>query len=156
QTVGCQPGRRATMTLGEKLAQSAGRPTGFDYLRLGLSVAVVCMHSAITSYGQPADFALWLSPLRAPLRLILPMFFALSGYLVAGSLLRSTSLVQFLGLRVLRIYPALSVEVLLSALLLGPLLTSEPVVRYITSQTFLAYLLNVTGHIHYQLPGVFT
>jgi len=143
------------LSLSEKLALSKGRPTGFDYLRLGLSISVVCMHSAITSKGVEADIALWMSPLRPLIRMTLPMFFALSGFLVAGSLFRSTSLVQFLGLRVIRIYPALIIEVVLSALLLGPLLTTVPLASYFESPVFGLYLMNVTGDIHYFLPGVF-
>jgi peptidoglycan/LPS O-acetylase OafA/YrhL len=143
------------MNFSDKLALSNGRPTGFDYLRLGLALAIVCMHSAITSYGLPADIAIWNSPLRGLVRMVLPMFFALSGFLVAGSLLRTTSLFQFLGLRAIRIYPALTVEVVLSGLLLGPLLTTVPLAHYFASSEFALYLLNVTGHIHYLLPGVF-
>jgi peptidoglycan/LPS O-acetylase OafA/YrhL len=86
---------------------------------------------------------------------LLPMFFALSGFLVAGSLFRTTTLVQFLGLRVIRIYPALAVEVLISALLIGPLLTTLPLKDYFTSPVFYLYLVNITGHIHYLLPGLF-
>jgi peptidoglycan/LPS O-acetylase OafA/YrhL len=143
------------LSLSEKLALSKGRPTGFDYLRLGLSISVVCMHSAITSKGLEADIALWMSPLRPLIRMTLPMFFALSGFLVAGSLFRSASLVQFLGLRVIRIYPALIIEVVLSALLLGPLLTTVPLASYFESPVFGLYLMNVSGDIHYFLPGVF-
>ncbi len=113
------------------------------------------MHSGLTSYGMAADVAIWSSPLRPFIRIILPMFFALSGFLVAGSLLRTATLTHFLGLRAIRIYPALAVEVFLSALLLGPLLTTWPLSSYWTSPLFGQYLLNVTGHIHYLLPGVF-
>jgi peptidoglycan/LPS O-acetylase OafA/YrhL len=143
------------ISLGDKLAASGERPTGFDYLRISLALGVVCMHSGLTSYGQDADFAIWMSPLRPVVRVILPMFFALSGFLVAGSLLRTATLMQFLGLRAIRIYPALAVEVFLSALLLGPLLTTEPLGAYFTSPLFGHYLMNATGHIHYVLPGVF-
>jgi peptidoglycan/LPS O-acetylase OafA/YrhL len=143
------------ISLGDKLAASGERPTGFDYLRIGLALGVVGMHSGLTSYGQDADFAIWMSPLRPVIRAILPMFFALSGFLVAGSLLRTATLTQFLGLRAIRIYPALAVEVFLSALLLGPLLSTEPLDSYFTSPLFGLYLMNATGHIHYLLPGVF-
>lgn len=142
------------MYLGEKLALAGGRPTGFDYMRLGLSVAVVAIHSGLTSYGT--DLQMWTSWTRPFVRLILPMFFALSGYLVAGSLLRSKSLFQFLTFRTLRIYPALSVEVVLSAFIIGPLLTTLPLPRYFADSLFWRYLLNITGDIHYLLPGVFT
>ena len=84
------------------------------------------------------------------------MFFALGGFLVAGSMERCTTLLSFLGLRILRIYPALAVEVLLSAFLIGPLATTLPLRTYFTSQVFLRYLVNVTGDITFFLPGVFT
>lgn len=143
------------MTLQERLDETAGRPSGFDYMRIILSVSVVVMHSVITSAGQQADFALWNTPLAPFLRSILPMFFALSGFLVTGSLERCKTLVSFLGLRIIRIYPALAVEVILSAFLIGAMLTSVPLGEYFTSPLFAKYLLNVTGHIHYLLPGVF-
>ena len=144
-----------TLSLGEKLALHEGRPTGFDYLRIGLALAIVCVHSIITSYGATVGATVWQLPSRPLVGLLLPMFFALSGFLVAGSLFRTTSLVQFLGLRVIRIYPALGVEVLVSALLIGPLLTTVPLRDYFSSPVFYLYLLNVTGEIHYELPGLF-
>ncbi|WP_210164573.1 acyltransferase [Bradyrhizobium sp. WSM3983] len=142
-------------TLGEKLAANAGRPTGFDYLRLALSIAIVGVHSAITSYGEAAGAMVWQLPARPLVGLLLPMFFALSGFLVAGSLFRTTSLVHFLGLRVIRIYPALAVEVLISALLIGPVLSSFSLRQYFSHPEFYLYLLNATGDIHYLLPGLF-
>lgn len=140
----------------EHKLQAAGyRPSGFDYMRLSLAVAVVVWHSVVTSAGQAAQHELWVSPLGAALKLILPMFFALSGFLVAGSMERCKTLWSFLGLRVLRIYPALTVEVLLSAFLIGPLVTTLPLADYFIHPQFWSYLVNVTGHISYLLPGVF-
>lgn len=143
------------LTIGKKMADHDGRPTGFDYLRLSLSVAIVCVHSLITSYGEEAGAKVWQLPLRPLVGLLLPMFFALSGFLVAGSLFRTNSLRHFLLLRVIRIYPALGVEVLVSAFLVGPLLTTLPLHDYFSSSLFYFYLLNVTGDIHYLLPGLF-
>jgi peptidoglycan/LPS O-acetylase OafA/YrhL len=145
----------ANISLNEKLALHGGRPTGFDYLRIVLSIVIVCEHSIITSYGETAGAVVWQLPLRPLVGMFLPMFFALSGFLVAGSLFRTTSLVQFIGLRVIRIYPALCVEVLISALLIGPPLTTLPLKEYFSSPVFYLYLLNITGHIHYLLPGLF-
>jgi peptidoglycan/LPS O-acetylase OafA/YrhL len=62
---------------------------------------------------------------------------------------------MFLGLRVLRIAPALAVEVLLSALVLGPMLTTLPLRAYFADPEFHAYFLSMVGVIHYLLPGVF-
>ena len=58
------------------------------------------------------------------------MFFCLSGFLVAGSLERCRTPISFAGLRIFRIFPALVVEVLLSALILGPLLTHYSLKMY--------------------------
>jgi len=87
--------------------------------------------------------------------LILPMFFALSGFLVAGSLERCPTLASFYGLRILRLAPALTVEVTLSAIILGPLLTSFDPRAYFGAEELRLYFLNVLGNIHYVLPGLF-
>ncbi|WP_206240345.1 acyltransferase family protein [Novosphingobium terrae] len=142
------------MTLDEKLQIAKGRPSGFDYMRLILSVLVVMWHTIVTSYGPEAQSSA-LSHWRPLIAALLPMFFALSGFLVAGSLERCRSLVSFLGLRLIRIYPALAVEVLLSAFILGPLLTTVPLDSYFTDPKFHRYLLNIFGDIHFQLPGLF-
>lgn len=76
------------ISLMTRLEDCGGRPSGFDYLRIGLAISVLCLHSVATSYGKAADVELWMTPLRPFMRAILPMFFALSGFLVAGSLLR--------------------------------------------------------------------
>lgn len=139
----------------KRIELTGGRSSGFDYMRLALSVTVVLLHTVSISYGENADAVFWYGPLKPVYRLVLPMFFALSGYLVAASLERAKTIGVFLGLRVLRIYPALATEVLLSALILGPLLTAVPLLDYFKGSEFHLYLWNVTGDIHYQLPGVF-
>lgn len=56
----------------------------------------------------------------------------------------------------IRIYPALFVEVVLSAFLLGPIFTRLPLSVYFSDPLFHRYLINMTGHISFFLPGVFT
>ncbi len=94
-------------------------------------------------------------PVMVLVRVILPMFFALSGFLVSSSLERAPNLGVFLWHRVLRIFPALAVEVLLSALFLGPLLTTVSLSAYFSHREFFQYLVNIIGWIHFRLPGVF-
>ncbi len=147
--------RRAAWTLGSRLRDTGGRASGFDYMRLILAVAILCFHSVITSYGSGADVVFWNTALKPFVRALLPMFFALSGFLVAGSLERSPTLLTFLGLRIIRIYPALIVESVLSALVLGPLLTTYMLTDYFHDPRFFEYLRNIVGDIHYELPGVF-
>ncbi len=88
-------------------------------------------------------------------QVVLPAFFALSGFLVSTSLFRSKTIFEFVTLRVVRMMPALFGEVLISALLLGPLLTAFTIQEYFSSRQFYVYWLNIIGEIHFQLPGLF-
>jgi peptidoglycan/LPS O-acetylase OafA/YrhL len=142
-------------TLAQQLAITKNRPSGFDYMRIVLALSVICWHSLLISYGTDTTAGVWGRVLQPLSLLIVPMFFALSGFLVAGSLERSRSLVGFLGLRVFRIMPALVVEVLLSALILGPLLTTASLGSYFADPVLHSYFWNILGDIHYKLPGLF-
>ncbi|MCE9648850.1 MAG: acyltransferase [Parvibaculum sp.] len=142
-------------TVDERLIETKGRTSGFDVLRISLAVAVLGWHSVVTTYGSSFEREVWNGPFRGLVCLILPTFFALSGFLVAGSLFRTKSLLEFAALRGIRIFPALVVEITISALILGSLLTSFDLATYFSDGKFWIYLLNVVGWIHYQLPGLF-
>jgi peptidoglycan/LPS O-acetylase OafA/YrhL len=73
---------------------------------------------------------------------------------MAASALR-LSLKDFLINRGMRIVPALTVELVLSAFVLGPLFTSLPLAAYFTSPHTYQYFTNIVGLIDYFLPGVF-
>ena len=137
--------------------RNAGKGPGFEALRLWLALCVLLVHSfAVAQYDQGLPQLLWSGPLRPFLLAILPMFFALSGFLVAGSAVRAPSAKTFLALRLLRLWPALAVEVTLSALVLGPILTVVPLHQYFSDPLFLSYFGNIIGHVQFSLPGVFT
>lgn len=147
-----------------------GHSTGFNYLRILLSTAVLFIHSKTFTLGADVQtfkslvdstvrvgaFYVAQPPIYQPLIwAVVPAFFALSGFLVAGSLHRSKTTVGFLLLRALRIFPALCVESLLAMLVLGPLVTSFSLAAYFSDPLFHAYPLNIIGDIQYYLPGVF-
>ncbi len=140
------------MTLDEKMKTPGGFTTGFDYLRILLSVSVLVFHSIALSSGS--DTWVWMGPFRFLPATILPMFFALSGFLVTGSLQR-VKLHQFITLRLIRLIPALAVEITLSALIIGVLVTTLPLPAYLNEHMVWKYFLNIVGYIHYFLPGVF-
>jgi peptidoglycan/LPS O-acetylase OafA/YrhL len=142
------------VTVQDKMGSSAGQTTGFDYLRIVLSVSVLIWHSIWYSGSFELDKALSVSPFRFVGPMILPLFFALSGFLVSGSLQR-TRLYQFITLRVIRLVPALAVEVILSAILIGLIFTNLPISKYLANREFHIYFLNIIGIIHFTLPGVF-
>ncbi len=140
-------------SLGNVLDRHRGVGPGFDTLRLMLAIMILCWHSNLASYGTD-DWA-WRGFLGFYARPLLPVFFAISGFLVMGSAFRTDDLRRFLTLRGLRIVPALAVEITLSALVLGPVLTTLPFSDYVTSPSFHEYFGNVIGRISYFLPGVF-
>jgi peptidoglycan/LPS O-acetylase OafA/YrhL len=137
------------------MARHRGAGPGFDWVRIGLSLCVILLHSIHTSYGYRPGASLANGPSGPLFAAILPMFFGLSGFLVAGSAIRTRNLKVFLTFRVLRIMPALVTEVTLSALVLGTLLTTYPLRDYFSDPRFLTYFGNIIGWVHFYLPGVF-
>lgn len=138
-------------TVADKMELYNNRARGFDYLRIGLSIAVALWHS----FWLPTLIAAKSTPFGYGIAMIMPMFFALSGFLVSGSLLRTTRIREFIILRVVRIMPALAVEVLLSAFILGVIFTTLPLREYFTDPVFFVYMRNFVGDVQFHLPGVF-
>ncbi|MGM4986070.1 acyltransferase family protein [Ensifer adhaerens] len=138
-------------TLGSRLDLRRGVAEGFDFLRLFLAVSVVAWHSFDVVAGLRLDDTpiVWVFGYS-----ILSAFFALSGFLICGSALR-LSLGDFLINRGLRIVPALALEIVLSALVLGPIFTTLPLTDYFRSAETWHYFTNIVGLINYTLPGVF-
>jgi hypothetical protein len=85
-----RPRSSTRISLEERLVSVNGRPTGFDFLRVLLATSVVVWHSIEISYGVETKNAILANYRSAP-ALILPMFFSLSGFLVAGSLNRESN-----------------------------------------------------------------
>jgi peptidoglycan/LPS O-acetylase OafA/YrhL len=112
---------------------------------------IVSNTDQISELGRPFG----LSELGRPFGVShVPMFFALSGFLVMGSAFRTRKVGKFLALRFFRIFPALLVEVTLSAVILGAVFTSLPLRDYYTNPLFWSYFLNTVGDVHMYLPGV--
>ena len=180
---------RTKITFGQILTEQRGIGPGFDYLRIGLALAIFLAHisavggtrgiipsiidvfreifnaapiSLVVSAhviapvpGNVPDMGLAHAGLSRPIVLShVPMFFALSGFLVAGSAFRVRSVKSFLALRALRIFPALCVEVVLSAFLIGACVTVLPLDKYFQDHGFLTYLGNIFGFVQMNLPGV--
>jgi peptidoglycan/LPS O-acetylase OafA/YrhL len=84
------------------------------------------------------------------------IFFSISGFLVSRSWAKNPRLVPFAIKRALRIMPALIVVLLLSALILGPLVTVDPLRIYLDNPETKAYVVNnAMMQSDYDLPGVF-
>lgn len=143
---------RSLVTIGSKLDETKGIGQGFDFLRIFLAVSVLASHSVFLTQGNLHLFES--NPYTLLYWVILPLFFALSGFLITGSAMR-LRLKDFLLNRGMRIVPALAVDICIAALIIGPIFTTVPLNQYFTSYEFYAYFANVTGIIHYVLPGVF-
>lgn len=85
------------------------------------------------------------------------MFFVISGYLITASAYARPGLLPFLAARARRIFPALALVVLLSALVLGPAMTTLTGAGYFSTPAVLTYVVrNISlWRLQYELPGVF-
>ncbi len=149
------------------LNQNKGKTVGFDFLRLFLALLIFYSHSGwilsnltqfvagTVNYGNYSDVSGIRSPFRTLSAMVVPMFFALSGFLVAASAERNRNVLVFLAHRGLRIFPALTVEIFLSAIVLGPIFTYLTLPEYFTSEMFFRYFGNIFGFVAFYLPGVF-
>lgn len=140
------------VSVGELLERKRGIGPGFDFLRVALAFSIVCAHSyqlntglENVQSGHPAWFLVVIQ---------VPMFFALSGFLVTGSALR-LKLRDFILNRAMRIVPALAVDIFVAALVLGPIFTVLPLSEYFTSREFKMYFFNIVGFPNFVLPSVF-
>jgi len=132
------------------------RANNFTAIRLLFALLVLFGHSfAVTNTG-PDPLTPFLGGQVWIGALAVDGFFAISGFLVAGSYARQ-GFVGFAVSRALRIYPALAVCILLSTFLLGPLVTTLPLVDYLTHPQTTQYLGNLTlwPRVYHYLPGVF-
>lgn len=139
-------------SIGKVLSENSGIGPGFDFLRIALATAIVLNHSfliVLGSYETPLNYKAF-----GVFEATQPMFFALSGFLISGSAQR-LRLKDFLLNRSIRIVPALAVDIFVSAMLLGPILTTASLQDYFGEPQFSHYFLNIIGFIHYELPGVF-
>jgi peptidoglycan/LPS O-acetylase OafA/YrhL len=148
--------RRTWITLSEILPK--GR-NNFDIVRLCAALGVMFGHSY------------WIQPTHGRMEPILKhtgleysgslavfTFFLLSGILVTASAVQRKSVVKFLLLRVARIWPALAICMLVTALIIGPMFSRVPYFQFISSDQTIEWIYhNVTllNGLRGALPGLF-
>ena len=135
-----------------------GRQNNFDALRLLAAILVIFSHSFLIAEGtQSREWLIRLTGNQCIMGLTgVFVFFAISGFLVTQSFEQTPNRLHFLTKRALRIFPGLLVATLLSALVLGPLVTNLPLGAYLSRAEPYQYvvgntLLDQTVH---ELPGV--
>jgi peptidoglycan/LPS O-acetylase OafA/YrhL len=130
----------------------------FAIIRMAMALAVLVSHSYWFASGSIAAQPLVRWTGHSLGEHAVQVFFLLSGILVAQSLQRSGSIVDYVCARGLRIFPALGVCVFLTAFVLGPIVTNVGLGQYLADHRVAAYIVKTltlsTGSA--PLPGVFT
>lgn len=130
-----------------------GASNNFDLLRLAAALLVIFHHGFVLTGRAPPRLA-GIDDLGG---LGVGVFFVISGYLVTASFERSAGVGDYLAKRALRIAPALIVVLLLTALVLGPLVTTLSPGAYLARPEPWLYVVRnaLLYPVAYALPGVF-
>jgi peptidoglycan/LPS O-acetylase OafA/YrhL len=130
-----------------------GTKNSFDLMRLAAAMLVIFHHGFVLAGHAPPV----LGAIKDLGGLGVGIFFVISGYLIAASFERSADIGVYLAKRVLRIAPALIVMLLLTAFVLGPLITTLSTGAYLTRPEPWLYVVRNTllYPVTYALPGVF-
>lgn len=137
---------------GQRLDQHLRRETNnFNLIRLAAAVMIILSHCNAGLIGQLTDNTF------GGRTTAMPVFFFLSGLLVAQSLDNSPSALSFLARRARRLYPAAIFYVLIMACIIGPFVSSYSTSAYFADPLFRQYLFTASlVQIHFLLPGVFS
>jgi peptidoglycan/LPS O-acetylase OafA/YrhL len=137
--------------------QLLGRTNNFDFIRFIASVMVIFAHSFVLTPFSHEPLMIFTSDKYDLGYISVAVFFIISGFLITKSYLHSKSLTQYLLSRVLRIYPALTVVILITVFILGPILTTYSLKQYFASEQTTGYISNIISITSFfRLPGVFT
>jgi len=130
----------------------------FDLIRLVAASLVVFSHSFILTEGTDThEFLYRLTAGREDLgQLAVATFFVISGFLITMSYESSRSVGNYLWKRLLRVFPALLILLLLTTFVLGPIASSLSLKEYFSQSHTYTYLTNVRlFRLQYDLPGLF-
>ncbi|HFQ7087882.1 TPA: acyltransferase family protein [Raoultella planticola ATCC 33531] len=129
-----------------------------DLFRVIAACMVIYGHAyAISPQPGKTDFISHLIPSDYSGSLAVKIFFFLSGLVVTNSLINNGDLVRFTISRLFRIWPALIASSLVTAFIIGPLLTSLSVTDYLSRPEVYSYTWNIAAMVpQFTLPGLFS
>lgn len=134
-----------------------GRDNNLNLIRLIAASAVALSHCYYFTNQIYSEPLLKLTGSTTFGYLSVFVFFVISGVLVSQSFDRTPSAWRFVAARVLRLYPALLVTLLMTAYVLGPIYTSMNVSDYFSHDEARRYVEdNFLFKDHGSLPGVFS
>lgn len=133
------------------------RNNHFNLIRFLAAFTVIISHACPMALGDGNP-----DPIRAYIGetvgfAAVQVFFAISGFLITQSFLRRNSLRSYVVARVLRIFPALIIVLLLTVFVLGPLYTAWPLKAYFSQPETYSYLWRngLLYSLELNLPSVF-
>lgn len=136
---------------------AVSRDNNLNLIRMVAAFAVLVSHAWPIALGPQA-----VQPLKALTGHTLGtisvwVFFAISGYLITLSFVRTDDTAQFVWARLRRLMPGLVVSVVFVVCVIGPLVTTLPLTAYLTDPGTTTFVWrNVTlAFPQYSLPGVF-
>lgn len=128
-----------------------------DLFRIILASMVIIGHTeALNGFNDN-----WVDPIKYFFPYIysgsfaVQMFFFISGLLVANSLFKSQNPTKFIISRLFRIYPALVFIITITAIIIGPILTSHTFSSYFSDPITFKYFEWLSFKMSFNLPGVF-
>jgi peptidoglycan/LPS O-acetylase OafA/YrhL len=129
---------------------------GFGLIRIAAAVMVIFAHSFPLSRG--AEDPTWQrgSVIISFGSAAVSIFFVISGYLVLSSWVRDPNPLRFAVRRVARIWPGLLVMLFITTWILGSVVTTLPLERYLSDSDTMRYFAGSASLLPvWDLPGVF-
>jgi len=137
---------------------SEGRNNNFNLIRFMAAFAVVISHSSPIVRGGDAIELLFLETGYTLGHHAVNVFFVVSGFLIARSFIRSRDAFEYMSARALRLIPGLAVASLVTAFIMGPLVTSVSLSEYFSDFVTWKYAPLITSMVaenSMELKGVF-
>jgi peptidoglycan/LPS O-acetylase OafA/YrhL len=134
-----------------------GKSNNLTFIRLLAALAVIYGHTTAIVPGATPDWIVVTTGYAFAGGVAVDLFFLISGFLVTASILNS-GVQNYVVSRLLRIYPALWVNMVLVTFVLGGIVTTLPLTEYLVSPQTWTYFkgLALTYQGGFFLPGVFT
>lgn len=134
----------------------SGKDNNLTLIRLLAALAVIYGHAYAVIPGEGGDWVACTTGYAFAGGVAVDLFFLISGFLVTASILKS-GVRHYVVSRALRVYPALWINLILVTFVLGPIVTTLPLMVYFKHNDVWSYFIGLAGTYRgaFFLPGVF-
>ncbi|MDH5856728.1 acyltransferase [Lampropedia aestuarii] len=123
----------------------------FDFIRIFAALTVLYSHHFYLT-GRVVPSVMGIETYGGAAVMV---FFIVSGYLVTSSWYHDPNIIRFAWRRILRIWPALTLVVVCTVFILGPVVTNLSLSEYFSHGSTYDYFYNLRMNVVFLLPGVF-